>query len=386
MKRGETLARIASDMIGAYSLDQTMLALLRTNPEAFIGQDINRLREGAVLRAPGEDELSRYSASQAAGMVREQIASWRQARRAQLQPATASGPVQASDSSAKPATSTAPAANRRVADARLEIAPPQSSAGTRAGTQSGASAGGEGEMLRQELQQTKETLAARDSEVQELKARVAELEQLQKEQQQLLSMKDSALANAQQRLASTNAAQQATPAQAAASPAQAQDSGSMWWWLLPLALLLGALGWWFARRRAPTPTRPSTGRVSESFAGMDSGTRRDDEARPADGVAQAPPAATPQWVGKAKASVATPPAAEQIAVGEAPAWVTGSESDAAQSVALNQAPAGRDRIELAQAYAQLGDRNTARSLLQEVIDGGDAKAREEAARALQMLS
>lgn len=382
VKRGETLSAIAGGMTGEYSLDQTMLALLRANPEAFIGQDINRLREGAVLRAPGEDELSRYSASQAASMVREQIASWRQARRAQLQPAAAAATTEAS---ARTANTKAPAAGRRVADARLEIAPPQSSAGKRAGTQSGASAGGEGEMLRQELQQTKETLAARDAEVQELKTRVAELEQLQKEQQQLISMKDSALANAQQRLASTNAAQQATPAQAQASPAQG-DGGSAWWWLLPLALLLGALGWWFARRRTPAAPRPATGRVSESFASVDSGTRRDDEAAPAADADQTVPASTPQWVGKAKASAPTPPADEQVAVGEAPAWVTAGEHDAAQSVALNQAPAGRDRIELARAYAQLGDRNTARSLLQEVIDGGDAKAREEAARALQMLS
>ena len=42
-------------------------------------------------------------------------------------------------------------------------------------------------MLRQQLQETKETLAARDAEVNELKTRVAELEKLQQQQQQLIT-------------------------------------------------------------------------------------------------------------------------------------------------------------------------------------------------------
>jgi len=81
------------------------------------------------------------------------------------------------------------------------IVPPGASDATKAGTQSGISAGGEGAMLQQELTQTKETLAAREAETQELKSRVAELEKLQQQQQQLIAMKDSELAAAQQRLA-----------------------------------------------------------------------------------------------------------------------------------------------------------------------------------------
>jgi len=52
---------------------------------------------------------------------------------------------------------------------------------------------------------------------------------------------------------------------------------------------------------------------------------------------------------------------------------------------LNATPAGSERLELARAYAELGDRNTARSLLQEVVDSGDADSREAAARMLQTL-
>src|SRR3546814_11322148 len=80
-----------------------------------------------------------------------------------------------------------------TADARLEIVPPSGDDARQAGTRSGIQAGGEGDML-QELQQTKETLAARDAEVQDLKTRVAELEKLQQDQQQLIALKDGKLA------------------------------------------------------------------------------------------------------------------------------------------------------------------------------------------------
>ncbi len=382
VKRGDTLAGIAGGLAGmqGYSLDQTMLALLQANPDAFTGQNINLLKQGAVLRIPRGEELSRYSAREAANLVREQVASWREARRAQAQAAT---PVaaDAQPAGAAAAGASSSAAPRRVADARLEIAPPAADAGDRAGTQSGASAGGEGEMLRQELQETKETLAARDAEVQELKARVAELEQLQKEQQSLIAMKDGALASAQQRLATTNAAQDATPP-AAGQPETA--SSSAWWWWLPVALLLGALAWWFARRRRPVAAAPAT-RISERFAVVPPPVVADESKAGESGATETPtPATTPVWAGKAKPPAAAPAPATPV-VGNTPTWMAPAGAESGTIAPLNQAPGGRERIELARAYADLGDRATARSLLQEVIEGGDAQARDEAAGVLQSL-
>ena len=52
---------------------------------------------------------------------------------------------------------------------------------------------------------------------------------------------------------------------------------------------------------------------------------------------------------------------------------------------LNAAPAGRERLELAIAYLDLGDVETARDLLHEVIEGGDVAARDEAAQLLREL-
>lgn len=199
VRRGQTLSGIARSLAAqtGRSLDQAMIALLRANPEAFIRGNINLLREGAVLRVPGEAEWNAVDAREATALVREHIAQWREMRRAVPQPVEASG-VGAQ-------AATAP----KQVDARLEIVPPMGDS-AQAGTRSGIAAGGEGKMLQQELIQTRETLAAREAEIEELKARVAELEQLQQKQQQLIAMKDSELAAAQQRLAQQNERQQSS--------------------------------------------------------------------------------------------------------------------------------------------------------------------------------
>jgi pilus assembly protein FimV len=251
----------------------------------------------------------------------------------------------------------------RVAGARLEIAPPSSSDANRAGTRSGIEAGGEGEMLRQELQQTKETLSARDAEVAELKSRVAELEKLQKDQQQLISMKDSALAGAQQDLAK---AREARTEQAPASPAQKADHPMWWPWLLVPVLAIVA-GWWFLRRRrgpvAPAPSRFDSARLAAAVPGRP---------EPKD---ETTTTATPAWSRDEPRPVQAP----APAVPAKPVW---QAPQADTIVPLNATPAGRDRLELARAYIDLGDDDTARSLLQEVIDGDDADARAEAQRLL----
>lgn len=192
VQQGQSLSQIARGMQQGGTLNQTMIALLRSNPDAFIGNNINRLRAGAVLRVPQGSEAATLGASEAAAMVRQQVAEWRQARRPVPQPADATPAAQP-----VPLATTAPA----VVGARLEIAPPAADAVQRAGTTSGTNAGGEGDMLANEqLRQTREDLAARSAEVQELKAQVAELEKLKAQQAQLITMKDSDLAAAQKRL------------------------------------------------------------------------------------------------------------------------------------------------------------------------------------------
>lgn len=59
VKEGDTASRIANAVKPAgVSLDQMLVALLRANPEAFIRNDINRIRSGAVLHVPGTDNAN----------------------------------------------------------------------------------------------------------------------------------------------------------------------------------------------------------------------------------------------------------------------------------------------------------------------------------------
>ena len=78
--RGDTLYGIAGSM-GAgdrESIQRTMIALFRANPEAFNG-NINQLRAGAILRMPSSNEVAGIAAAEAATEVRQQNAAWRAA-------------------------------------------------------------------------------------------------------------------------------------------------------------------------------------------------------------------------------------------------------------------------------------------------------------------
>ncbi len=63
MARGETLWGIAREYSkgSGYSINQAMLALQRKNPEAFIKDNINSLKRGAILRLPAFSELGELS-------------------------------------------------------------------------------------------------------------------------------------------------------------------------------------------------------------------------------------------------------------------------------------------------------------------------------------
>ncbi|SON75425.1 putative membrane protein [Xanthomonas phaseoli pv. phaseoli] len=457
VRAGQTLSEIAAAVArsSGHSLDQTMLALLRTNPDAFINGNINRLKQGAVLRTPQEDALAQVGAAEAAVMVREQAAQWQQARSAVPQPAEAGA---AATATPPPATPAAASGN----GARLEIAPAVASQTNTAGVTSGTSAEGEGEMAaNQQLQQAKEDIATRDAELQDLRTRVADLEKLKQQQQALIAMKDSDLAAAQKRLSET--------------PAAAQQGGGFPLWLIGgLVLIVAAMvAWLAARRRKPSPlpplprrqfdfvlpgapvqaaepqdatptTEPSERDVVHETefeqADLRDEERAHDTQQPLSEVLRreplpSEPAAAPMAVNSddwralraAPPVVATPPqhttpvdeaqappqpASEAVethhtdvapTIGDVPSNASPVAVATQDSLDFERAPAapsaapsasasrgiasaGRDRLELAVAYMDLGDKDTARGLLLEVAATGDDATRAEAAELLERLA
>ena len=407
VQAGETLGAIAAQLVGdGITREQAIVALFRANPEAFIASNLNLVRQGAVLRIPDRSEIAGLDLRESRALMREQVAAWRDMTRPAPQPEAVMGAPAAAEAPAPgPAgegeAGPQPDAVARTADARLEIVPPSAAGGQQAGIRSGIQAGGEGEMLRQEMQQelhqSQETLAAREAEVDELKARVADLERLQAQQAQLITMKDSELAAVQERLSATS-----EPAPEAPLPAAAEAGGLPWAWI-GLGLLLVAAVAWMLIRRAPKPTpRP---RFDAAALAAASSSPAEGEP-PADALQQVPPAprpATPGWHADAASTDAAVPAARLVPEhvpthadtdtdtdadtdADADTDIDRDADDAAVIASLNPSPGGAERIELARAYLDLGDVDTARDLLQEVVDAGDHSARAEASRLLEGIA
>lgn len=213
---GETLWSIAQSARSdnAVSMNQMMLALLHANPDAFIDQNINRLKKGAILRIPGNEEALAIAAVDAAARVREQMQAWREASAPVMQPAE----PELTETATPSRVATAPA----TPDSRLELVPPKGdSAAT--GAQSGASVAGEGRELRAELARSREEVSVLSQENVELKSRVGELEKIQQDGNRLIELKDSALAAAQRRLAELEALQAAAAVEPSADATDATD-------------------------------------------------------------------------------------------------------------------------------------------------------------------
>ncbi|PIG00190.1 FimV/HubP family polar landmark protein [Comamonas sp. 26] len=115
VKAGDTAGRIAAAYKPAgVSLDQMLVAMLRSNPQAFINGNINRMRSGAVVQLPDEATTQSTSVKEARQIMAAQSQDFNQFRRqlagvapvATVEAASrsASGQVQAHVEDAKPST------------------------------------------------------------------------------------------------------------------------------------------------------------------------------------------------------------------------------------------------------------------------------------------
>jgi pilus assembly protein FimV len=60
------------------TMNQVMLAILDKNPQAFVDNNVNRLRRGAELSMPDIEEVRRLSATEADRRIRSQMQAWQQ--------------------------------------------------------------------------------------------------------------------------------------------------------------------------------------------------------------------------------------------------------------------------------------------------------------------
>jgi pilus assembly protein FimV len=82
VQRGDTLTRIANRTLRpGVSLEQMLVALFRTNPQAFMDENMNRLRAGAVLQVPSAADAQGVPTAEARQVIQAQSSDFGSYRR-----------------------------------------------------------------------------------------------------------------------------------------------------------------------------------------------------------------------------------------------------------------------------------------------------------------
>ena len=74
VKSGDTLMQIASRHLNGSSLDQMLVGIYQANPDAFVGQNMNRLKAGQVLKIPDSSTVNSNSHNEAQSIIRAHTA------------------------------------------------------------------------------------------------------------------------------------------------------------------------------------------------------------------------------------------------------------------------------------------------------------------------
>ena len=216
--RDDTLWEIAERArpSGALSVHQTMLAIQDLNPNAFLDGNINRMKNGQVLRLPSEQQIRSRSQADALAQVAAQNSAWREGRA--VQPVAAA--ARQLDATRRSEAGNAPA--QAPAEDNLRLVSAASGKST-SGSDSGAAADSKG--LADKLALNQESLATSQRENQELKERLGDLQSQLDKLQRLIELKNEQLAKLQGGLAAdaatTAAADSAPAAEAEAAPVAA---------------------------------------------------------------------------------------------------------------------------------------------------------------------
>ncbi|MFJ3150943.1 FimV/HubP family polar landmark protein [Pseudomonas hunanensis] len=198
-QRRDTLWQIAARNTQGGSIQQTMIAIQALNPDAFIGNNINQLKVGQVLRLPDQQQIQSIAQGEANREVAEQYAAWREGRRL--------GPrARQLDATRRGAAEAAPS---RIAQGdNLRLVSP--------GKQAGA---GQAKALNDELAMAQESLDTSRRDNEELKSRMADLQSQLDKLQRLIELKNNQLARLEGQGADASAA--AIPEQPVVDPAPA---------------------------------------------------------------------------------------------------------------------------------------------------------------------
>ncbi len=212
VKSGDTLGRIASQTKPAsVSLDQMLVALFQANPNAFVGNNMNRLVAGRTLTIPSQTDIEAISSADARSEVVAQSADFAQYR-SRLAQAAASAPVVAA--------APAPAAQGRVTTKVEDKAAP-APVGDQlkiAKVEPAPAAAGNAAAVAAAKKAAEDEAIAKQRAIKEQEERAAELKRTNEALKKALELQSKSAAQAQQQ-AEAKAAPAPTPAPVVAPPA-----------------------------------------------------------------------------------------------------------------------------------------------------------------------
>ena len=209
--KGETLGRIAASLKPqGVSLEQMLVGLYRSNPDAFVRKNMNLVKSGKILRIPDAQELAAITQGEAVQEYRAQVADWR----------AYSGRV--ADAAAQAPEGAATARGRITA----KVDDPAAAEGKDVVKLSKGEPGKGGKPLTGAALETAaaENEVARKQELADVKVRITQLEKTVKDGQKLAELKSSGMTEAQQKAEAARADAAKADAAKAASAKSAEPA------------------------------------------------------------------------------------------------------------------------------------------------------------------
>src|SRR5262245_4860141 len=184
IERGETLGESArSVMPEGVTLEQRLVAMYRTNPDAFIRKNLNLVRTGKILRVPDRDEVAAITQSEAVSEYRTHVADWN-AYRQRLADAAGVIPVEG-----RTAVSGKIEMAAKVEDTAASGSPKDIVKVSRGEPPGDAVGKGKGRSSADRVRMLEEDLRAREQALAEANDRIAQLEKTVKDMQKLIELK-----------------------------------------------------------------------------------------------------------------------------------------------------------------------------------------------------
>ncbi len=233
VQRGQTLGEIAkNNAVSGVSTQQMLMALLKANEGAFINNNVNLVKAGAILRIPDASEARQLSQSQAVAQLGEQNQLWREYRDSvrsknatQIAQNTSTENTSTENTGSDTATeaasenqsasSSVSTAQETVATNELKIvAGDEPVAGSSSATSAEATATAALSDINRQLQLTREELASTKLESNDLGEQVASLEGTGEDLNTLVKLRQNEVAQLQEQLKNATTAEAVDEAKA----------------------------------------------------------------------------------------------------------------------------------------------------------------------------